>query len=256
MSDNFYFEHLGRCPICERGVTFVARNSWFRDHFVCPRCQSIPRERALMFCIEEFFPHWRSFNIHESSPVGRGASVKLREASNYIPSQYLSSLQLGERSPHGWINQDLEHQTFDDATFDLVVTQDVLEHVFDIDAAFREISRTLRPGGAHIFTTPLVRKAKATEPRAQRGVDGTIRYLAEPEYHGNPVDPEGGSLVTWHFGFDLAARVLAVADMPTVIISMDRLDLGIRAEYIEVLVSFKSTADTVYARQRCAVAAR
>ena len=238
MSEEICFEHPGRCPICETEVTFAARYSWFRDHLLCPICRSIPRERALMVCIEEFCPQWRTAAIHESSPVERGASAKLRQAPGYVATQYDPRTAPGERSPNGWISQDLESQTFADETFDLVVTQDVFEHVFDIDSALREIARTLRPGGAHVLTTPLVNKAKPTEARAERRADGSVHHLAPPEYHGNPVDPSG-SLVTWHFGFDLAARIFEVAKMPTVIFSMDRLDLGIRAEYIEVLVSWK-----------------
>jgi len=44
----------------------------------------------------------------------------------------------------------------------LHLTQDVFEHMFDPAAAFREIVRTLQPGGAHVFTTPLVRKSEPT----------------------------------------------------------------------------------------------
>jgi SAM-dependent methyltransferase len=42
---------------------------------------------------------------------------------------------------------------FDDATFDLVVSNMVLEHTQDLDAAFREIRRVLKPGAVslHIF---------------------------------------------------------------------------------------------------------
>ena len=239
MSTEYYFEHAGYCPICETDVTFSAKYAWFRDHLLCSLCGSIPRERALMYYIEQFFPLWRTLRIHESSPGGRGASIKLRQAKGYRSSQYDPSLAPGEHSDEGWVHQDLENQTFADGVFDLVVTQDVFEHVFDIDAAFREIARTLSPGGAHIFTTPLVNKARPTEARARREADGSINYLAEPEYHDNPVDPDKGSLVTWHFGFDLASRILEVAGMPTILFSMDRLDLGIQAEYIEVLVSFK-----------------
>ena len=54
-----------------------------------------------------------------------------------------------------------------------------------------------------------------TERRASRAADGSVRHHAEPEYHGNPVDPQG-SLVTWHFGYDLAARILERTRMPTV----------------------------------------
>lgn len=46
------FEHPGRCPICDTEVTFTAERAWFRDHLKCPRCGSIPRERALMYVIE------------------------------------------------------------------------------------------------------------------------------------------------------------------------------------------------------------
>jgi len=239
VSDQYLFEHPGRCPICETAVTFVAKHSWFRDHLLCPLCLSIPRERALMYCIEQFYPQWRTLRIHESSPVGRGASVKLRDAPGYEATQYDPSLSPGERSPNGWVNQNLESQTFADESFDLVVTQDVFEHVFGIDAAFREIARTLRPGGAHVFTTPLVNKTRPSEARAARGADGAVRHISPPEYHGNPVDP-AGSLVTWHFGFDLAVRILEAAKMPTTILSLDRLDLGIQAEFIEVLVSLKT----------------
>ncbi len=234
----YRFEHPGWCVICEADVTFTARQDWFRDHLKCPRCGSIPRERALMHVVAAFYPHWQDLRIHEMAPIGRGASKKLREAAGYQGSHYHPALPLGERTPSGWINQDAERQTWADGAFDLVVTQDVFEHIFDIDAASREIRRTLRPGGAHIFTTPLVRKTKPTECRASRAADGSVRHHAEPEYHGNPVDPHG-SLVTWHFGYDLAARILERTRMPTVILQYDRLDLGIRAEHIDVLMSLK-----------------
>ena len=165
---NPVFEHPGRCVICEADVTFTAQYAWFRDHLKCPGCGSIPRERALMYVIETFYPHWRNLRIHEMAPVGRGASIKLGEAAGYEASQYFPTLPLGARTPPGWINQDAEKLTCADGAFDLVVTQDVFEHIFDIDAAFREIRRTLRPGGAHVFTTPLVKKAAADRvPRVE-----------------------------------------------------------------------------------------
>ena len=232
------FEHPGRCVICEADVTFTAQYSWFRDHLKCPRCGSIPRERALMHVVETFYPRWRDLRIHEMAPGGGGASRKLRAAAGYEASHYYPSLAPGERSPTGCVNQDAEKLTCADGAFDLVVTQDVFEHIFDIDRAFDEIRRTLRPGGAHIFTTPLVRKAQPTECRASRDAGGAVRHHAEPEYHGNPVDPQG-SLVTWHFGYDLAARILERTRMPTVILQYDRLDLGLRAAHLDVLLSLK-----------------
>jgi SAM-dependent methyltransferase len=52
------------------------------------------------------------------------------------------------------LNVNLEDMPFKDATFDVVLTSDVLEHVRDFRAAHAEIARCLRPGGAYIFNVP------------------------------------------------------------------------------------------------------
>jgi SAM-dependent methyltransferase len=43
---------------------------------------------------------------------------------------------------------------FQDATFDLVLSFDVLEHIKDSDAHLAEVSRVLRPGGRYLIQTP------------------------------------------------------------------------------------------------------
>ena len=72
------FQNDGYCYCCDSRTQFVAKSDWWRDDYRCTNCNSLPRERALMFCIERFFPQWRSLSIHESSPVlGRGANRRL-----------------------------------------------------------------------------------------------------------------------------------------------------------------------------------
>lgn len=230
----------GICPICEKMCTFSAENSWLRDSFICSDCLSIPRERALMHVIKLIYPEYRDLVIHESSPSNRGVSPKLRaDCKGYTASQFLEKIKRGEHDNlTGWQCQDVENLTFDDASIDLFVTQDVMEHIFDTEKAFKEISRVLRPGGAHIFTVPLINKSKKSEVRASRGENGKVNYYHEPEWHGNPIDNKG-SLVTMHWGYDIAEYVANVAKMPTEIITIDNIDMGIRAEYIDVVVSRK-----------------
>ena len=43
-----------------------------------------------------------------------------------------------------------------------------------------------------------------------------------------------------HWGYDIAGFITEKAKTATVIIAIDNIDLGIRAEYIEVLISIKS----------------
>ncbi len=229
----------GHCDICEQPRRFSSNSDWLRDHFKCAGCGSIPRERALMSCLWRYAPRWRTMRIYESSPVSRGVSTKLaREAPGYVASHYHPDFPTGAIAPHGRRNESLERLTFPDGSFDLVVTQDVMEHVFDAAAAFAEIARVLRPGGLHVFTTPLVRKAERSVRRARMEPDGRIVHFGEPQYHGNPVDPSG-SLVTFHWGYDITRHILAASGMPSVIVLIEDLSRGIKAELNEVIVSFR-----------------
>ncbi len=63
-------------------------------------------------------------------------------------------------------------------------------------------------------------------------------YYHEPKYHGNPVDANG-SLVTMHWGYDIASFIVEKAGTPTVIIVLYNIDLGICTEFIDVLISLK-----------------
>jgi SAM-dependent methyltransferase len=231
-------QNTGYCPTCAQDVSFIARNEWLRDHYRCSNCGSVPRERALMLTIEKGFPNWRSLTIHESSPANRGASRRISaECSQYIPSQYFADQEPG--SIVGKFRcEDLEALTFADESIDLHVTQDVLEHVFHPSKVFREIARTLKPGGAHIFTVPIVNKYKQSRLRARIGDDGNIVHLRSPVYHVNPISNEG-SLVTVDWGFDICRHIFQSCGLFTHLVYIDDLSKGIRAEYIEVLITVK-----------------
>lgn len=81
-------------------------------------------------------------------------------------------------------------------------------------------------------------KLSPTVCRAELEDDGTITYLKPAEYHGNPID-RNGSLVTVHWGYDICEWIHEASGLFTTILSLDNLELGIRAEYLEVLISFK-----------------
>jgi SAM-dependent methyltransferase len=133
--------------------------------------------------------------------------------------------------------QDLEHQTFADDSFDIVLTQDVFEHIMHPDKAIREISRTLRPKGAAIMTVPLVNRTRPSSRRA-RVVNGEIVNLLEPEIHGNPL--RGGALVTIDWGYDIVLYLQEHSGLCFMLVQVDNIDLGIRADFNDVLIGFKS----------------
>lgn len=142
---------------------------------------------------------------------------------------------------HGvYRNEDLENQTFDDLSFDLVVSLDVMEHVFDPAKAYQEIYRTLKHGGYYLHTFPIRKwQTEAVVRRAELSPDGAIKHLVEtPEYHGNPVDPQG-SLVTHDYGYDIAQRISEWVPFDVRITRFCDQWHGIIGEYTEVVVCAK-----------------
>lgn len=232
----------GLCPICEKNVYFTAKNACLRANYICSGCRSIPRERAIMQVIQTRYPNWHKFYIHESSPSSRGASVKIANRCEHLTvSQYDPELGFGNiHQLKNYRSEDLENQTFADASFDIVVTQDVLEHVFDAQAVFREICRTLKPGGVHIFTTPIVNKNSPTQQCAERTSDGSVIYHTPPKFHGNPMS-DRGSLVTWNWGYDIKEFIEKASSTTVELINPFDPKMGIEAEYIDVLIQKKTS---------------
>lgn len=62
------------------------------------------------------------------------------------------------RDPHTRLaNAQVEHLPFARASFDLILSSWVLEHLPAPEAAFGEVARVLKPGGHFLFLTPNVR---------------------------------------------------------------------------------------------------
>ena len=158
-----------------------------------------------MRVIQMYYPSYRGLQIHESSPGNRGVSPKLQnDCIGYSTSHYFPGVEPGEIDQStGYMCQNLESLLYEDESFDLFITQDVMEHIFEPSKAFKEIARVLKPGGAHIFTVPIINKADASECWASKDDSGEVIYHREAEYHGNPID-SSGSLVTMHWGYDIA----------------------------------------------------
>jgi SAM-dependent methyltransferase len=236
ISSTVTYRRHGYCPICEGEVEFVATTPWYRESLSCLGCRSVPRERALALVLSRRFPHWREMAIHESSPARRGISPKIaKECRSYTPTQFFPNEALGVVI-RGFRNENLERQTFKAQQFDLVVTLDVMEHVNRPAYVFHEIMRTLKPGGAYIFTVPTYKGKVNTERRALYNENGEVEHLAKPEYHGNPVD-DAGSLVTFHYGYDLPEFIHKWCGADVEVLRFHDHHHGIIGDFTEVYVA-------------------
>jgi SAM-dependent methyltransferase len=93
---------------------------------------------------------------------------------------------------------DLERLDLPDAAYDVVLHSDTLEHVPSPERALSECLRVIRPGGACIFTVPIVTGRLSRSRRAD-----------PPSYHGEPGNARRDYLVHTEFGADVWAYVLA-----------------------------------------------
>lgn len=116
----------------------------------------------------------------------------LMRARTYHRSYHDPKAAPGSVRADGARMEDLTRLTFPDESLDLIVSSDVLEHIADLEAAFAETARVLRPGGMHLFTVPFRERTRRRPPD-------------EPEFHGDPEAGGGeGILTEWDIGADAA----------------------------------------------------
>lgn len=84
----------------------------------------------------------------------------------------------GYSNQSGILNIDLTELTFDDATFDCVISNHVLEHIPDDRKAMSEILRVLKVGGNAIITVPINESLTETleDPSIQTAEDRKKHY--------------------------------------------------------------------------------
>jgi SAM-dependent methyltransferase len=236
------YEAPGFCPICQKPTVYRAKFAWHRGHLRCAQCDSVPRERALAVMLEDKRPDWRTCDIHESSPARRGISLKLMtDCKGYVGSHYFPDQPLGA-TVRTYRNENLEQQTFADGSFDVVLSLDVMEHVFAPWKVYREVYRTLRPDGYYIHTFPIAKdRALSHKPRAELKEDGSIHHFEKPDYHGNPIDPQNGALVTFDFGYDVHQAIAEwVPEFDVRIVRFCDRTAGVMGEFTDVVICRKS----------------
>ncbi len=119
-----------------------------------------------------------------------------------IDSEYLPDPEDPRRAQYR--HEDLCALSFPDQSFDLLVSCEVFEHIYDLKTGLAECLRVLRPGGVLIATFPFAYGRRESIIKARhRGLDLPPEIFGEPEYHGNPVEPEAGSLVYQVPGWDI-----------------------------------------------------
>ena len=222
------YDQPGRCSLCGWEGRFRRTHISERETLACGACRATLRYRGQAEVICGRLDAGRSTTLADLVASGALSDLAiyepgitgpfrpwLRQAGRYEQSFYDPDLPSGTRRADGFVCQDLMATAFPDASFDLVVTSDIFEHVRKPFLAFAEIRRILKPGGLHVWTVP-IGLPPPVETRARVDTSGPEdRMLLEPVYHGSGTD--GLSLVYTDFGRDIG-RLLAGLGLPTQIV--------------------------------------
>jgi len=175
----------------------------WREHLACRRCGLNNRLRASLKLFQQECEPTREARIYLTERVTPTYQWLAERHPSIVGSEYFPGEHRSGDLVRGVRHEDLQALSFPDESFDHVLSFDVLEHVPDHRRSLAEAHRVLTPGGTFLFTAPFRAERPETLVRARHREDGTLEHLLEPEYHGNPVDPDGGALAYRLFGWDL-----------------------------------------------------
>lgn len=158
----------------------------------------VSRNRAMLWLLHQLYGSLAALNQKDIYLVEAltGFALWLRRQlgdERLVCSEYLTDSEI---SYDGIAHEDLCALTFASGSFDLVLCNELFEHVQHLDQAFGEIARVLRPDGRLLATCPLAFGQQDSVVKAVADpATGEPQLLGDAEWHGDPVRPEQGSLV-------------------------------------------------------------
>ena len=188
-----------------------------RESMWCSQCHASQRDRGLVAALLELYGREASSLI---AALPAMCDIDIAEINRFNGAHDILT-RLPRVRYVEYPEEDLRSLSFGDASFDVVLTSDTLEHVADPAAALKETRRVLRPGGRHLFTVPIRPDLDRTRSRAGQ----------RPIYHGRPPGPfrhlrppRADMLVRTDFGRDFPALIEAAG-----------FDVDVRGEGVNVV---------------------
>ncbi|HBX89858.1 class I SAM-dependent methyltransferase [Alistipes sp.] len=157
----FYRGRGVECPVCGAHYRRFLPYGYVasRPNALCPRCLALERHRLLWLYLtrETDLAATRPRTLHIAPEVC--LMRHLRPLFAAAPERYVTA---DLESPLADLHFDVQRIPLDDASFDAVICNHLLEHVADDRQALRELHRVLRPGGWGILLSPVERDRERT----------------------------------------------------------------------------------------------
>jgi SAM-dependent methyltransferase len=175
----------------------------WRERLTCPITGLNNRMRAAIQIFDIFSNTFTSDSIYLMEQTTALYKFFQERYPSLIGSEYLHNMvPFGEDDDRGIRNEDATNLSFESGCFSVILSFDVFEHIYQYKLAFQECYRTLKSGGALIFTVPFNVNSNENIERAIIDDDGHVEHLLPPEYHGDPMSKEG-VLCFRHYGWKM-----------------------------------------------------
>lgn len=180
-----------------------------RETLICAETGLSNRIRATLFAMGVSFNKQRlsQSDVYLTEAVTSLFNWMKPLGKTVVGSEFLGADTKGGELENGIMHQDLTKLSFSHGSFDLIICLEVLEHIPLYQKALNELARVTKKGGSVFITVPFIEQNEQTIIRASIDENGTIIHHLPPEYHGDPVNAEGGILCFQHFGWDIISHL-------------------------------------------------
>ena len=204
----------GICSFCDKKTNFIWKsrpqyspNILFTEELFHTDCHMTARLRAVIHIFKIFEknnPKNKKIYMYEqTTPFYENFRNCWGDDNEIIGSEYMGIDKKPGEIIKGIRHEDSTNLSFEDNELDYIISNDVFEHVPDMDLSLKEAKRCLKPGGKLIFRIPIEWNREKTFKRAEFK-NGEITYLAEKIYHGGfQHDGSNGSLLVYNYGRDI-----------------------------------------------------
>ena len=201
------------CTVCGHAGYLRREERSIRETYRCGGCGASLRYREQARLILDNFSREDSGHLADLVNEAEFQGLRIYEPGLIGPFRKLFHKLPGHCNSYFWEDvppgefredvqcQDLMNLTYEDNSFDLVLSSDIFEHVRKPFAGFQEVNRVLKPGGFHIFSIPSDHPMPfETVYRVDTSGPEDV-YILPRHYHSAPMG--GKSLVYTDFGEDM-----------------------------------------------------